>query len=92
MITIILIAIIPLIIILLILPPLASLRLKFRRCDNCGKINPPIHDDNPRLCGACVTENGFYRRPGQTLGANGKINWWSLRFPIQISWRGWWKL
>ncbi len=65
---------------------------KIKRCDNCGKFNPPIFEKNPRLCAACATPNGFYRKKGDTLGANGKINYWTLRFPFTINWRGWWKL
>lgn len=72
------------------------LGFRVRRCDNCGKLNPPIFDNNPRLCGACATPGGFYRA-GHTVGgvhygANGKVNYWKLQIPFRISWRGWWKL
>ena len=60
-----------------------------KRCDNCGKINPPIFDGNPRLCASCAEPNGFYRRKGESLGANGKLHKCPLRFPFSISWRGW---
>lgn len=70
--------------------------MKIKRCDNCGKTNPPIFDNNPRLCASCATPGGYYRsidctEPG-TMGANGKINWRRLQFPFRISWRGWWTL
>lgn len=65
---------------------------KIRRCDNCGKFNPPILGGNPRLCAACATPDGFYSMPGEKLRALGKINYWKLQFPFRIQWRGWWTL
>jgi hypothetical protein len=66
--------------------------MKIKRCDNCGKFNPPIFENNPRLCAACAVPNGFYalQREKNRIGANGKISYWHLQFPIRISWRGWW--
>jgi hypothetical protein len=58
-----------------------------RRCDNCGKINPPIFNGNKRLCAACAEPNGLYRNSDNSLGANGKIYRAYLRFPFK--WRGW---
>lgn len=65
---------------------------KIKRCDNCGKLNPPILDNNPRLCAACATPKGFYFCENVGLGANGKINYWSLQLPFLITWRGFWTL
>jgi len=69
---------------------------RIKRCDNCGRFNPPLFDNNPRLCGACVEPRGFYKKVGEkdfdAIGANGKINYWTLQFPISIQWKGWWKL
>lgn len=66
--------------------------IRVKRCDNCGRVNPPILDGNPRLCAACATPGGFYKTETGTLGANGKINWWRLQWPFRIVWRGWWTL
>ena len=65
------------------------MRPYIKKCDNCGKINPPILHENPRLCAACAEPNGFYRRVGDSLGANGKIQKCYLGFPFRILWRGW---
>lgn len=65
---------------------------KIKKCDNCGKINPKLYENNPRLCGECVTENGFYKLNNSNLGANGKINLYKIQFPFRIYWRGWWTL
>jgi len=67
-------------------------KIKILQCDNCGKFDPPILYGNPRLCANCASPNGFYKSKGWELGANGKINWWTLRFPIKIEWRGFWRL
>lgn len=64
----------------------------FKRCDNCGMINPPCLYGNPRLCANCATSDGFYKKAENDLGANGKIGNWKLRLPFQIKWRGWWTL
>jgi hypothetical protein len=66
--------------------------IKIKRCDNCGKFNPPTLCGNKRLCGACAHPGGFYRRDGDTLGTDGKINYWRLQLPFRITWRGWWRL
>ncbi len=68
--------------------------ITFRRCDACGKIDPPRYNGNDRLCGSekCLTLGGFYRASGEDVGTNGKVGWWRLRFPIRIQWRGWWTL
>lgn len=66
--------------------------LDFRRCDECGRINPPAFYGNRRLCGACASADGFYKISGRELGANGKINYWRLQLPFGIVWRGWWSL
>jgi len=62
------------------------LGLTIKRCDNCGRLNPPIYKGNPRLCGVCISPDGFYD------GANGKIGRWRIQFPFAITWRGWWRL
>lgn len=65
-----------------------------KRCDNCGKFNPPILGGNPRLCKACAgpKESGryMYQMENEALATNGKINYWRIQFPFAISWRGWW--
>jgi hypothetical protein len=66
--------------------------IKIKRCDNCGKFNPPALDANGRLCAACAHPKGFYSVPGQALKASGKINYWRLQAPFTIEWRGLWKL
>lgn len=63
-----------------------------KRCDECGRFNPPELGGNPRLCKACAVPDGMYAMPGETLRAIGKINYWKLQIPIQIRWKGWWKL
>lgn len=66
---------------------------KIKRCDNCGKINPPPFNENNRLCGACAEIGGFYQTDRNSrIGANGKINYWNLQFPFKIIWKGWWTL
>lgn len=71
-------------------------RIQVKRCDNCGAFNPALFDNNPRLCGECAEPRGFYKKLGEkdinAIGANGKINWWSLQLPIKIYFRGWWRL
>lgn len=68
--------------------------MKIKRCDNCGRFNPPIFDNNPRLCAVCATPDGFYDAVNSyiPMKANGKINYWKLQFPFTFNWRGWWKL
>lgn len=69
-------------------------RLRIRRCDSCGALNPRNYEGNARLCGEdeCLSTSGFYKTPGHSIGTNGKIGWWTLQIPIRIQWRGWWTL
>ena len=65
--------------------------IKVKRCDNCGKFWPKHLGDNKRLCGEpeCIDEKGFYKEPDSPIGTWGKIGWWKLIFPFNITWRGW---
>ena len=64
--------------------------MQVRICDCCKKINPKTLDNNERYCGEkfCVSKQGFYKPKGSKLGTNGKISNYSLQFPLQINWRG----
>lgn len=62
--------------------------VRFRRCDDCGKINPPTAGKSGRLCLACAKPEGFYKIEGTDLRASGKVNRVRIRFPITIRWRG----
>jgi hypothetical protein len=73
------------------------MKIRVKRCDHCGRFNPPIFDNNPRLCASCAEPGGCYRKSGSgkiseplAMGANGKINYWQLQWPF--SWRGLWRL
>jgi hypothetical protein len=62
--------------------------IRARECDNCGKINPPIFNNNKRLCASCATPDGCYKNDERTLGANGKLRPVCLQIPFK--WIGWW--
>ena len=70
------------------------MKIRIRKCDSCGKINPKRFEGNDRLCGeeACVSEEGFYRKALGVLGTNGKVGWYRLQWPLRIRWRGWFGL
>ena len=63
--------------------------ITIRKCDNCGKINPRRLYGRDRLCAECAAPGGFYRREYEPLGANGKVGFCKIQFPISIRWRGW---
>ena len=73
---------------------------KIKRCDNCGKLNPPVFDNNPVLCKACATPNGSQKRNGfyqgigvdKGMGTDGKIGFYTLQLPFAFYKRSWWKL
>jgi hypothetical protein len=68
--------------------------MKFRRCDNCGTINPKRLYGEDRLCGepSCVKSDGFYKLEGWDLGTNGKVGSWEIQFPVRLKWIGFWTL
>jgi hypothetical protein len=59
---------------------------KFKACDNCGKINPPVHNDT-RITLCCERIGGFYSTKNG-LGSSGKVITKHLQFPFKITWRG----